>query len=208
MWRRCVFAKDGITGRLGAFEHWEKMSDFATRRHQFEQCVDQHHAGLYRVALRLTGREAVAMELVQETYLQAWSGLSSLRDLERMRAWLFAILRRQFCKSLGRPTDWLASDIASDNAIDDSAGHPNRWLEERAEHSNEPLQLEQRDLVHWAIQRLDVRYRFPVLLQLMEEMSVQEIGQALELPTGTVLSHLHRGKQQLRVFLEREMSNE
>lgn len=184
------------------------MSDFATRKQQFEQCVEQHHAGLYRVALRLTGREAVAMELVQETYLQAWRGLSSLRDIERMRAWLFAILRRQFCKSLGRPTDWLASDITSDNANDDSNIPANRWLEEQAQVSSQSQQLEQRDLIQWAIQRLDVRYRFPVLLQLMEEMSVHDIGQALELPTGTVLSHLHRGKQQLRVFLEREMSNE
>jgi DNA-directed RNA polymerase specialized sigma24 family protein len=41
----------------------------------------------------------------------------------------------------------------------------------------------------------------------MEEMSIEEIGQALELPQGTVLSHLHRGKQQLRSILEREMSN-
>ncbi|MBL8888563.1 MAG: sigma-70 family RNA polymerase sigma factor [Planctomycetaceae bacterium] len=184
------------------------MSDFVTRKQHFEQCIEQHHQGLYRVALRLTGREAVALELVQETYLQAWRGLSSLRDVERMRAWLFAILRRQFCKSLGRPTDWLASDVESNASSEDSCALRNCWLEEKVEAVSQSQQFEQRELIHWAIQRLDVRYRFPVLLQLMEEMSVHEISQALELPTGTVLSHLHRGKQQLRVFLEREMSNE
>lgn len=184
------------------------MTDIAGRQRQFEQCVDQHHAGLYRVALRLTGREAVAAELVQETYLQAWRGLSSLRDAERMRAWLYAILRRQFFKSLGRSPEWLATDFHSATEHDDGEQSTGTgWLDRLAAVPDQRPQSEQRDLIQWALQQLEVRYRFPVLLQLIEDMSVNEIGQALELPQGTVLSHLHRGKQQLRKILEREMAS-
>lgn len=182
------------------------MTDSVARRRRFEECVEQHHQGLYRVALRLTGREAVATELVQETYLQAWRGLASLRDEDRMRAWLFAILRRQFLKSLGRSVEWLATDIGSDakNAEDsvDAA-----WLEQQVAVPDSTQQTEQIDLIQWAVAQLDVRYRFPVVLQLMEDMSIDEIGQALGLPQGTVLSHLHRGKKQLREILHREMAN-
>ncbi|MDP1563625.1 MAG: RNA polymerase sigma factor [Pirellulaceae bacterium] len=184
------------------------MTDIAGRQRQFEQCVDQHHEGLYRVALRLTGREAVASELVQETYLQAWRGLPSLRDVERMRAWLYAILRRQFLKSLGRSPEWLATDFHSTTENDDGEQSTGTsWLDQHAAVPDQAPQTAQRDMIQWALQRLDVRYRFPVLLQLVEEMSVDEIGQALELPQGTVLSHLHRGKQQLRAILEREMAS-
>jgi RNA polymerase sigma-70 factor (ECF subfamily) len=182
------------------------MTEIAARKRQFEQCVDQHHSGLYRVALRLTGREALATELVQETYLQAWRGLASLRDDDRMRAWLFAILRRQFLKTLGRSVEWLATDLGSDGKnADDSVDAA--WLEQQVAVPDSTQQTEQSDLIQWAVSQLDVRYRFPVVLQLMEDMSVEEIGQALDLPQGTVLSHLHRGKKQLREILLREMAN-
>ncbi len=184
------------------------MSASAARKRQFEQCVDQHHEGLYRVAFRLTGREATASELVQETYLNAWRGLDSLREVDRMRAWLFAILRRQFLKSLGRSKEWLATDVAPSGTDNDGLGQGSSWFEQQAFVPDPTEQSEHRDLIHWAIQQLDVRYRFPVLLQLMEEMTVEEISQALELPQGTVLSHLHRGKQQLRAILERETTHE
>lgn len=184
------------------------MTDIAARERQFELCVDRHHEGLYRVALRLTGREAVATELVQETYLQAWRGLSSLRDADRMRAWLYAILRRQFLKTLGRPAEWLATDLGPAAADEDCQASGASWLEQQAVAPDTSPQTEQRELIQWAIQQLDVRYRFPVLLQLMEDMSTEEISHSLELPLGTVLSHLHRGKQQLRQILERELANE
>jgi RNA polymerase sigma-70 factor (ECF subfamily) len=192
----------------GSFDQWNQMSDSTARKRQFEQCVEQHHEGLYRVALRLTGREATAIELVQETYLHAWRGLDSLREVDRMRAWLYAILRRQFLKTLGRSNEWLATDVASYGAeIIEGLPDGSVWLDQQAFVPDPAERSDQRELIQWAVQRLDVRYRFPVLLQLMEEMSIEEIGQALELPQGTVLSHLHRGKQQLRSILEREMSN-
>ncbi len=181
------------------------MADNTARKRQFEQCVDQHHAGLYRVALRLTGREATAVELVQETYLQAWRGLDSLRDTERMRAWLFAILRRQFLKSLGRSPEWLATDVTPHTLEEDVAPRGGAWPDGSAATADATQRTDDRDLIQWAVEQLEVRYRFPVLLQLMEGLSVAEIGQALELPPGTVLSHLHRGKQQLRAILEREI---
>jgi len=189
------------------------MTDNTARKRQFEQCVDRHHAGLYRVALRLTGREATAVELVQETYLQAWRGLDSLRDTERMRAWLFAILRRQFLKSLGRSPEWLATDVSS-HALDghgldgEFSQHAGAWPDGNVSTRDASQRTDDRDLIQWAVEQLEVRYRFPVLLQLMEGLSVEEIGQALELPQGTVLSHLHRVKQQLRAILEREISHE
>ncbi len=179
------------------------MSDIAERQRQFEGCVDQFHAGLYRVAFRLTGRQAVAVELVQETYLQAWKGLASLRDPEKMRAWLFAILRRQYLKLMRRPGMILATDMSIvENGADADAG---QWLENLGTVPSEVTNRERRDLIQWALDQLDEKYRFPVLLQLMEGLSVEEISTALELPAGTVLSQLSRGKQKLREVLERQL---
>jgi len=181
----------------------DEMSDFAARRVQFEQCVHQHHAGLYRVAFRLTRRQAVALELVQETYLQAWQGLDSLREPAQMRAWLFGILRRQYLKLARRRSERLATDLAQDGP---SAQEPatNGWLAGLGATRSSDGDCERRDLVQWALGQLEEKYRFPVLLQLMEDLSVDEIGRVLELPQGTVLSQLHRGKQKLREILQRQ----
>ena len=106
------------------------MSESQARTSLFESCVERYHPSLYRVAYRLTGRQALAMELVQETYLQAWRGLSSLRDPERMRSWLFAIMRRQYLKQMERNVERSVSDLPTDsNGLDPSSSSD--WLEEQ-----------------------------------------------------------------------------
>lgn len=70
----------------------------------FELAVDENADAMYRVAWRLTGEQQWATDLVQETYLQAWQGLGSLRDRTRLRSWMFGILHRQYLKQLRNKT--------------------------------------------------------------------------------------------------------
>lgn len=183
------------------------MSDSQARTSLFESCVERYHPSLYRVAYRLTGRQALAMELVQETYLQAWQGLSSLRDPERMRSWLFAIMRRQYLKHMERNVERSVSDLPTDSS-GFAPSSSSDWLEEQVSVASDITRIDRSEWVQWALSQIDVRYRFPLLLQWMEELSVQEISEVLDLPTGTVVSHLHRGRQALRRVLERESLDE
>lgn len=165
------------------------MPDDLQSRQLFEQCIDQHADSLYRVALRLTGNRDLADELIQETYLQAWRNIQSLRDLNRMRGWMFAILRNQFSKMIRRlpkanqMTDLQAAEIVA------------------VESQNEHVQAH----VQSALNRLDDDQKLPLLLVLMEGLSVDEAAEILKIPRGTVLSRMHRGRQKLKQLLRPEL---
>jgi RNA polymerase sigma-70 factor (ECF subfamily) len=162
----------------------------ATEHQQrFERCVDDCAGSLFRVAFRLTGNRTLASELVQETYLQAWKNITGLREPERMRGWMFSILRNQYSKLVRKesraatPSEQLDSIPVSPNAADQTT-----------------------DMVQEAIACLDEKHKLPLLLVSMEGLTVDEAATILELPRGTVLSRLHRGKQKLKEILMRERS--
>ena len=155
---------------------------------QFEDCVDVCADSLYRVALRMTGNATLASELVQETYLAAWRGLDSLQEPERMRAWMFSILRFQYTKLIRRESK--SVDAGGD-----------------LQHSPTPTpsdSSETVDRVRNALAVLPDKHKFPLLLVSMEGLSVEEAAEVLELPRGTVLSRLHRGRQKLKEQLLRD----
>ena len=153
----------------------------------YEQCVGLCADSLYRTAYRLTGNDTLACELIQETYFNAWKSLDSLADTSRMRAWMFSILRFQYTKLLRKET----KSIGTSEHLDD--------VQSKSEETSETT-----DLVQEALNQLDEKNKLPLLLVSMEGMSVDEAAKVLEIPRGTVLSRLHRGRERLREILSRE----
>ena len=128
----------------------------------------------------------MARELVSETYLNAWQSLSSLSDLDKMRGWLFSILRNQYTKFIraeqkAAPTTDQLEQVAATSKFGSS----------------------QNELVRVALEKLEDKFKLPLLLVAMEQLSVEEAASILELPRGTVLSRLHRGRQKLKEHLIR-----
>ena len=166
------------------------MQDISDTRKQFEACVERCADSMYRVAWRLTGNSGDADDLVQESYIQAWQKIDSLRDPDRMRSWMFAILRNQFLKSVRKKKPVASSE-----------------MESVVDHRSEESELEENvDVVQQAIKQLDEDQRMPILLVSMEGLSVDEASEILQIPRGTVLSRMHRGRQKLKELLNR--SNE
>lgn len=161
------------------------MPESNPRRQKFESCVASCADSLYRVAFRLTGRHAIANELVQETYLNAWNGLDNLKDDQRMRSWLFAILRNQW-KKLNRNE---ARNVSTQPIDEEPIG------------SSPPRKSEWEDELQQAFHRLDEPFRLPLLLVVMEGMKTDEVAAILKIPRGTVLSRVSRAKQKLKQVL-------
>jgi RNA polymerase sigma-70 factor, ECF subfamily len=157
----------------------------------FELAVDENADAMFRVAYRLTGERDWATELVQETYLQAWQGLESLREPSRLQSWMFGILHRQYLKQLRRKTRLKFSTFDEGNTAEVVTGDA------------ESVVLDRRERVQQAIQQLSDDHRLPILLVSMEGVSVEQAAEILEWPRGTVLSRLHRGRQRLKEILER-----
>ena len=154
----------------------------------FEQLVERFYEPLYRFALSLTKREHEACDLTQHTfYMWATKG-HQLRDKSKVKTWLFTTLHRAFLGSRRRENrfphhefDQVSHELPSQKAtvVNDMDGN----------------------IVVEAIMSVDELYRAPLTLFYLEEHSYKEIAELLELPIGTVMSRLSRGKQQLRDLL-------
>lgn len=160
------------------------------KRKLFEDCVKQCADSIYRVAYRLIGKDSLAKDLVQETYLNAWRNLASLKDPDKMRSWLFSILRNQYSKWVRKESQMVKASELIDVPVD----------------SDDSSTGEDIDQVQLAIGKLPDHYRLPVLLVSLEQMAVEEAAEVLNLPKGTVLSRLHRGREKLKSILSSEFA--
>lgn len=155
----------------------------------FTNLVDAHYAALYRFALSLARREADACDLVQQTfYVWATKG-SSLREQDKAKTWLFTTLYREFLR--GRRRDQRSQSIED---------LPPGQQEPVSEAAGDFERLDGQQVMA-ALQEVDEAFRAPLALFYLEDMSYLEIAELLELPIGTVMSRLSRGKTQLRTLL-------
>jgi RNA polymerase sigma-70 factor (ECF subfamily) len=146
---------------------------------------------LYGTALRLTRRPQDAEDLVQDTYLKAFRAAHQFERGTNLKAWLFTILHNTFRnmrRNVGRsPID--VDSEAVDRAADDAMG----------EHTPEQL-LTRATLdadLQAALDALPEAFRQAVWLRDVEELSYAEIAQVLEVPIGTVMSRISRGRRAL-----------
>lgn len=152
-------------------------------RARFEEVARAHAGDLYRFAVWLCGNDALASDLVQETFLRAWRAIGSLKDDNAARSWLITILRREYARTFERKVPPL-TDIDSVTLADTGELAP----EERTE----------RALLRKGILALAPKYREPLLLQVVMGYSCEEIATQLEISKSAVMTQLFRAREQLK----------
>ena len=145
---------------------------------------------LRRYARAMLGNRAAADDLVQDTLERAWTRFDKWRAGSNLRAWLFSIMHNLRVDQLRRPTLSTYS-IDSIDEIENEA--PTRATQADA--------LEVRDLES-ALAQIPDEQREILMLVALEEMSYAEISTLLNIPVGTVMSRLSRGREKLRVIIE------
>jgi RNA polymerase sigma-70 factor, ECF subfamily len=151
------------------------------------QVVAEHHGAVYRYAYRLTGSVPDAEDLTQQVFLTAQNKLAQLRNIESLRSWLFTILRNRFIKANRKRRPVPAASIELD--VDSIPAEPL------------PADRIDRDALQNALDQLPESYCVVLTMFYYEGCSYREIAEKLELPIGTVMSRLARGKTQLRSAL-------
>ena len=151
------------------------------------QLIADHHAAVYRYALRLSGNQADAEDLAQQTFVNAQQRLEQLRDPGRAGGWLLAIARHCFCRLARkrRPVSAEAAEIDLDQTPDTS----------------QPSDLSDREALETALRALPEAYRTVLMMFFFEHLSYREIAAELDIPDGTVMSRLSRAKIKLRELL-------
>jgi len=152
----------------------------------FENAVAQHYEHLYRFAFSLTRAEPDARDLTQQTfYIWATKG-HQLRDLSKVKTWLFTTLHRAFLETRRRATRF------PHQSLDEVP------LEDLPVFSADFSSQVDSSQVLAALAKVDFFYQAAVALFYLEDYSYKEIAEVLEVPVGTVKSRIARGLLQLR----------
>lgn len=157
---------------------------------------------LYGGALRMTRNPQDAEDLVQETYLKAYKAFDSFKPGTNLKAWLYRIMTNTYInnyrKKQRRPLVTSADEV-TDSQLYTSSSHDSTGLESA---EVEALKSMPNSQISDALNALNEDYRMVVYYADVEGLSYKEIADIMDIPMGTVMSRLHRGRKQLREMLK------
>jgi RNA polymerase sigma-70 factor, ECF subfamily len=169
-------------------------------RDSFVEQAMEHAPSLYSTALRMTRNPSDAEDLVQETYLRAYRGFESYTDGTNLKAWLFRILTNNYISMYRsrqrRPEESSLADVEDLYIYKRLSGPEAQLIARSAE--DELMELFTDEEVKAAIEALPANFRMPVLLADVEGFAYKEIAGILDVPVGTVMSRLHRGRKAMQ----------
>ena len=169
----------------------------------FERLAMEYLPSLYSAGMRMTHNASDAEDLVQETYLKAYRGFKGFEEGTNLKAWLFRILTNtyinQYRSKQRRPDQQDLGDVEDLYLYRKLGGLEGA----AASRTTEDIALENfTDTdVKAAIDALPESFRMPVLMADVEGFHYKEIAEILDIPIGTVMSRLHRGRKALQKSL-------
>lgn len=168
---------------------------------EFDRLLRNHIPALYRSAYRWTGTVDRAEDLVQELLLRLYPRIAKLRELERLRPWALRVMYRIFVDQVRRerispvqfrldsPQDADSED--EDDVLADVAAAPPELVDQQL--------TQERILGAWA--QLGEEHRVVLAMHDIEDYTLPELAEILDLPIGTLKSRLHRARAKLRQLL-------
>jgi RNA polymerase sigma-70 factor, ECF subfamily len=166
----------------------------------FEQDAMQYTRQLYSAALRMSRNPSDAEDLVQETLLKAYRAYDSFEAGTNLKAWLYRILTNTYInkyrKESRRPSEvdlgevedlYLYRRIGSEDSADMARTTEDKVLDSLVESD-----------IKEAVESLPESFRIAVILADLEGFSYKEIAEILDIPIGTVMSRLHRGRKAMQ----------
>jgi len=172
------------------------MADQAT----FADQAMEYMPALYTAAFRMTRNSADAEDLVQETYLKAYRSFNTFEEGSNLRAWLYRIMTNTFINSYRarqrRPQETDLGEVEDLYLYRRMGGLEQALASRSAE--DQLIDLFTDDEVKQALEDLPDNFRLPVILADVEGFSYKEIAEMLDIPIGTVMSRLHRGRKAMQ----------
>ncbi len=154
----------------------------------FEQLVLRHQRYVFNLACRVLGDYTEAEDVAQEAFVRAWRGLSGFRGQAQFTTWLYRIVQNLCLNRL----PGLRRELLQTEPLEEVLVNPNP----------SPADLfdvrEQMAFLHAQLDRLPEKYRLVLTLRYLQHLSYAEVAAALDVPMGTVKTHIHRARQLLR----------
>ena len=159
----------------------------------FCELVDSYKKLIYGVILRTVTDRSRADDLAQEVFLRAYRGLSTFRGESSIATWLFRITRNVCVEVRDRRRFERSLDVVD---------HDGRLLLDPGATDRAFAVMELHDRLDKALAQLPAAARFLVSAHYLGGQKYEDLAQALDLPVGTVKTHLYRAKRRLRALLE------
>jgi len=153
----------------------------------FEQLVCLHQRYVFNVAYRVLDDYAEAEDVAQEAFVRAWRGLSGFRGEAKFTTWIYRIVTNLCLNRLPKLQRELQRTDPLDEMPDHTTPSPSAAFDEQA----------QRAFLHAELNRLPAKYRLVLTLRYLEHLSYKEIADVLDVPMGTVKTHIHRARSAL-----------
>jgi RNA polymerase sigma-70 factor (ECF subfamily) len=171
----------------------------------FAQLVEMHQDFVFNLAYRILQNYEEADDASQEAFVRIWQALAGFRGDAKFTTWAYRIVRNT-CLNRLRSLKSNPRLVSVEINFDEGDGGEQDILANLAgDRSDEPAWLfdtsERRQLIWEQVDQLPVKYREIIALYYGQEMSYEEIAAALEVPVGTVKTHLYRAKAQLKTRL-------
>ena len=172
-------------------------------KEQFTSDAMQYAPQLFSTALRMTRNRSDAEDLVQETYIKGWRSFHTFQEGTNLRAWLFRIMTNTYINKYNakkrKGTEVELDDVEELFLYKRLGSIDQSQLSSSAE--DQMLDLFTDDEVKNALESLPEDFRIPVLLSDVDGFAYKEIAEMLEIPIGTVMSRLHRGRKAMQKML-------
>ena len=159
----------------------------------FEQVALPHMKLVYQVAYRLSGNREDAEDLTQNTFRIAFEKFDHLRDKKKCRSWLVIILKNMFFKEIKKKKHFPTINL---DAVSFT-------LSDGKDYNYESIRNIVNEELQEVLDRLEKKYKIPLVLAYIDSFSYKEIASILNIPIGTVMSRIARGK----IFLRKELSD-
>jgi RNA polymerase sigma-70 factor (ECF subfamily) len=153
----------------------------------FEQLVRRHQRYVFNVAYRVLNDYAEAEDITQEAFVRAWRGLPGFRGQARFTTWIYRIVHNLCLNRLPGLKRELLRTEPLEEALAASTPSQAELVEVR----------ERVAFLHAQLDQLPEKYRLVLTLRYLQHLSYDEIAAALDLPVGTVKTHIHRARRLL-----------
>ncbi len=165
-----------------------------TDEDSFKRTALPHLKFIYNMALRLSGNEYDAEDITQETFYIAFKRFHQLKDEDKCKSWLFSIMRNLFLKEAERRGNYKELNLDEGEYLfnlESVSNYNEKEITEKID--NQELQV--------ILNKIPEKYKSPFLLFYMDNRSYKEIADVLNIPIGTVMSRISRGRDFVKNLL-------
>jgi len=166
------------------------------------QLVETYQRPVYSVVLRMVRDPSLAEDLTQDAFIKAFRHLESYDPRRKLSSWLFKIAHNTTLDHLRRRQ---LDTVSLEPDEGEAADRQRSWVDEETASPDQRVERQDMaDAIELAIARLPPRYREIVVLRYQEGMAYHEIADILDLPMGTVKTHIHRARGKMAQILREE----